>query len=431
MKAKCSCGYVFDVGPDQEGKVEKCPQCGKRVRMPGSVKPATRSFLDDDIDLEKDLDFGPLAGGVGPDKAPQPEAAPPPEAAADFDWGDEFALEEPEEPEPGTPEPAAPAPEPPAQQAEEPAAGADLQFDSQEFSLETGEEADDEAPIELGPGQIISARKGQAAPPADAPAAETPTKICPECGRIVTEFVGQCPECGAALRAEGGGRPASGPQRPGREQEQQPRTIFGLMAICMRRLSVVADIGVGGIAGGSMRLQIVGAFLLMVAIGVVAQSVGKVALKEGLKEGLKTWEVSSVGLPILEEFVSFVGVVFAMYLVASMVRKSAKFLDIMFGLMFVRVMATLALLVVVLVGGAFTLVSASLGAAIMGATTIIYLGFVVMLQIYFVMGVFDMGCFGAIMLSVVTGWIQFFILAYLSALLEKIGLLNGAEQLLN
>ena len=159
MKAKCKCGHVFVVKPEEEGKTMNCPGCGRRVRMPVSPERP---------------------------KEPGPERKPEREGAA-FDWEEEFSLEGEEE--------AAPAPGRP-----EPAERPDLRFEAGEFELEAGAEAPEggEAPIEIGADQIVSVREGVAAgAPAAAPAEEM--KVCRECGRVVTEQVAKCPECGTQL----------------------------------------------------------------------------------------------------------------------------------------------------------------------------------------------------------------------------------------
>ena len=188
MKAKCKCGHIFDVKPELEGKTGRCPACGQMLRMPVSKKPA-------------------------PTPKPKPEAE-----EEGFDWGDEFSLEGDEKggkaPSPGEEEGK---PEGPA--------GAALGFESREFRLEdlelaaggpTGEE-----PIEVGADQILGMKEKAAAVPGAAPGKPTlPTvpqgeiKLCPRCGRVVTEELQACPECGAlmgAAKAQARKRATGGP----------------------------------------------------------------------------------------------------------------------------------------------------------------------------------------------------------------------------
>jgi len=181
MKARCKCGHIFDVTPDLEGKRVRCPRCSKVVRLPTSARPAPPSS-------EKEEKAGEF----------------------EFDWGEEFSLEGEEAPKMG----AAPAPEageeagPEKEQPRTPG----LEFDSEEFHLDLGEQAQqgqEGEPIELGPGQILGVREGTPGRgPADAAAPAGEARVCSHCGRVVVEEVAACPECGTPLGAPAGVRRA-------------------------------------------------------------------------------------------------------------------------------------------------------------------------------------------------------------------------------
>jgi len=187
MKARCKCGHIFDVPPELEGKRVRCPGCQRVVLLPVSKQAPP-----------------PLPPEAG--KGPQEEEG----EGLEFDWGEEFSLEG----EPGEKEARAQgysaARGAPAGEA---AAGGGLEFESAEFHLDLGPEGEgeeEEAPLELGPGQILGMREGHGpqetavpSPQAPAPAPAGEMKVCPECGRVITEQVIACPECGARLSGTG------------------------------------------------------------------------------------------------------------------------------------------------------------------------------------------------------------------------------------
>ncbi len=209
MKARCRCGHVFDVRPEDEGKKVKCPGCGRVVRLPTSPSAAPPHAEEQESGGEPEFDWGrefaleDEEGEALRETGAEKEAERIESEGMDSEWGDEFSLEE-EEPEerPSGPGAGEEIPSPPQGEADRFA----LEFDSGEFHVEPGaEEAESEggeAPVELGPGQIISVRESSAPRgAAPGPAAAGRTKVCPSCGRVVTEAVAACPECGAPLEA--------------------------------------------------------------------------------------------------------------------------------------------------------------------------------------------------------------------------------------
>jgi len=391
MKARCKCGHIFDVTPDLEGKRVRCPRCSKVVRLPTSARPA-------------------------PPPAEKEEKA----GEFEFDWGEEFSLEGEEAPKMG----AAPAPEageeagPEKEQPRTPG----LEFDSEEFHLDLGEQAQqgqEGEPIELGPGQILGVREGTPGRgPADAAAPAGEARVCSHCGRVVVEEVAACPECGTPL----GPPPSWRETRRGRrrEREEMPDTIFGLILMCVRRPSLVGDIGAGGISGTSMLAQIAGAFLVLTLGASVLDGirVGEVGLGE--------YSIGAAGLGFLLKLMGFLAVVVAMWVLAAALGGNASFLGIVSGLAFVRVMAGLLLLGVAALAGA-ALLLASLGVLpsgvayfIIGASGVTLLVFTFMFQLYFVMGVYDLGCWGAVGVNILATLLAGFIQMYLMGVLAKI-----------
>jgi hypothetical protein len=215
----------------------KAPVASAEAAAPGAQQPAappakSPAGASDDGGFEWDSEFAleeepapaakPAAGPAAqPLKPAAVKAAPPPKPAED-----ELEIIEDESPASAAPAkpaaaPAKPAAEPPPPRPKKPGLG--LEFDADEFRIGGTKTADEEEIIDLDADAVISVRGGAEAPPA-APASKAPTpnpqgapkdasakppaaagamKVCPGCGRIVTEPVKTCPECRAPLKGGG------------------------------------------------------------------------------------------------------------------------------------------------------------------------------------------------------------------------------------
>ena len=418
MKAKCKCGFILDVPPGQEGTVVRCPKCRLKLRLPGGQKGAQppsapkppqagKPRRDGGIELTWGDEFA-----APPPKGPPPPEAKEPEQPASFDWEKGFELEAP--PQEGKPE----EPEPDAK-----AEGVGLGFESEEFklSIDGGEAEAGEEIIDLEPGHVLSSRRVAAVPPA-APgqpqaAVEGKPAVCPKCGRVAAEGAIACPECGTLLSggtAGAVGRPESRQRRlsKAREAQKVPTNIFSLMLMCIRRPSLLGDIGAGGIAGGSLRLQIAAAFLAMTVVVSVVEGLGPIRGEE--------FSLAFAALRIGVRITSLFTTVLAMWIVASVVSKGVSFMAILTGLSFVQVLGTIVTVAGLLIGVALgamvpSVVIAPVVAGVMLTTLII----VFVYQLYFIMGVYDMGCIGAFVLNIVASLLASAILVYVSALLVR------------
>jgi len=343
MRAKCPCGFVMEVPDEKAGTTVRCPQCGRLCRIPG--------------------------------------AKPPAEEVGGLDFGEEFELEEPGAP-PGAEE----------QQTREEAApaGQDLEFDSQEFQLETPPQPAEEEVVDLRADQIL--------------AVETPEAVPERAGRR------------------------------GRGEEDVPKTIFGLIWMCIKRPSLVSEIGIGGISDPSLLLQIVAAFgVLIIVPSLMEAYVGSRRMETTVKGAIGQGQAGPVEqqpdaqgavpaeAPVMavvrvsaaklgvSKFVLKIGSWFivglSLYIIGSMAGSPAGFFGILTGLAFVRVLAVLMLLALGAVAGLAGLLSlagilpSAAAMTVLGLSAGAYLVFAFIFQIYLLMGIFDVGCFGAIGLN--------------------------------
>ncbi len=443
MKARCRCGHIIEYPPQNQGKRTKCPNCGKAVRLPGGsvprpepASPPSPQQEEEDSSIEFDwgdefslegeeehssrLEEASSAGAVAePDSSP---GAKQPAGSSAVDWGDEFGLELDDKPQSqdGAPPERVPAPRP----APRPAADEDdlgLAFDSGEFDV--GAVEDDGEPIDLGADQILG-MSGAAAVPVDeaaraatAPPAGGAMRICRDCGMVITDDVPVCPDCGAGLTAAGAPRKKVVQRR---EAEEVPTNIFALILMCIRRPSMVGDIGAGGI-DGPLRLQVFGGFALMLVLTALVNVLGKSVDSE-----FGPFGASGVGGQIIINIVEFFAVVLAMYVLATMVRGSVGFMSIVSGLAFVRVMSGVLFIPVALIGGIAVFLAQAeiipLGMAVtLGGAPLLVVGILTFIyQIYFIMGVYDMGCFGAFCVNIFAGMLAGGIQIYVGAVVLKV-----------
>ncbi len=208
MKARCKCGRIIVFRPELEGKTVRCPGCGKAVRLPSSERPAAPPLKEAPgaaaprPEREEAVRQGAAEADTEAPTRDEEVAEAPRKAEPEFDWGEEFSLER-EEPSPPQARPSAPAAPEEARAPAAPAEESGLGFESREFHLDTEGAAEaEEAPLDLGPGQILGVRKGPAAGPPGGLAVEK-IQVCPKCGLVATEKVDACPECGTALGVTG------------------------------------------------------------------------------------------------------------------------------------------------------------------------------------------------------------------------------------
>jgi hypothetical protein len=184
-----------------------------------------------------------------------------------------------------------------------------------------------------------------------------------------------------------------------KRNEGEPRNIIELVALCARRPSLFYEVGLGGISGRGILVQIALALLLLAFASATAEH----ALGGGSA-------VASIGTGIagmLAAVVSLLALSVSLWLMAQFVRPGARFRDLLSGLGFLNVVASLLRLavqglvgIVLLLGGTGVLPEAATG----GATSIIGLAhFVVSLILvtYFLMGVFDLGCVTSLVLGLI------------------------------
>jgi len=362
MKVRCPCGHKMTLTDAKRGARVKCRECGRICRIPGA-RPARLSV---------------------PPVSAEPEAPQPPEEPAqvpagqedvfggglEVDW-DDLSLDKPEGPAEGVA----------ADQVSKPEAGEgfDLSFGSEELQLVTPsvqEQASSEEVLDLTGDMLAEA------PPAAAAA-------------------DQWEEAGAE-----------------EEEEGAPRTIFGLAWMCVRRPEMMTEIGVGGISHSALLFQIAVAFLIMAFVPGLIKEVGSAGLS-----GVAVAKVASQG--ILNMY-GLVIVSVTMYMLANMTGSRAGFLGILSGLAFVRVLASILLVAVGAVAGVAGLAALAgilpLGPALLiaGSAGLLYVGVTGLFQIYFVMGVFDMGCMGAVALNLVALFVAWLTTMGLVGLLVKV-----------
>jgi len=228
--------FVMEGDEEEEPPVQQPPPAAQPPAAESPPEPAwpvchtpPEQEGEAEFDWDGDLSLDGDEKGAAPPAPAAPQAEPPapqqpaapaeqPQAeAGQFDWGDEFSMDE--EPPAAPAQPA--APQQPAEAPQQPAAeGMDLEFGADEFSLDGGAAApaaatDDDEVIDLTPGQVLSmsAASAKAAEKAGA-APGGKMKACPGCGKIITDNAKICADCGAALDGSGERKGAAAPGAP-------------------------------------------------------------------------------------------------------------------------------------------------------------------------------------------------------------------------
>ena len=178
----------------------------------------------------------------------------------------------------------------------------------------------------------------------------------------------------------------------------------------------MAEVGAGGITGGRWLAQLFGAyigldFLLAQVLSALSHGLSPSGVGAGLL--LSIWQI-----------VSLLAVVLGLYFVAQFVRSSTKFGELLTGVVLVRVMAYVALLGLAVVF-AFALLLGAIGILPSGMASsfavlmaIAHAGLMFFYFVFFLIGVFDMGCLGSVFLGLIASFIGSGIEAVLGAMIR-------------
>ena len=409
MKLRCNCGHVIDFSAEQRGQKVKCSQCGRKYRLPKKKKEAPPWPPPPPPKPGRVPSPGLDTGGLELDRAPSPEAPPA--------WEAEEASEAVEE----------------LPVVEEEAAESALQVDWDAGSLELDRAQEPEAPPWPPPPPPKPGREpAPEAPPAwEAQEADEAVEELP----VIAEEVAESPL--AAKRKE---------RRE--EGERIPRTIFGLMWMCVKRPSLVGDIGIGGIRDPLLLSQIIVAFLVLIVLPAWLQpqmkeradTVRAGRLEEGfgtpadegpapaeaaeISEGLRALE-SARRPSFLKNFTSkltqWLISALAVYIIAILFFSRAGPFAILTGMALVRVMAVLFFILLAAVTVGLGLLMPPAAPFFLLATMLGWIILVFIFQLHFLMGVFDLGYLAAFMMNFLVSAVAFVLNIFIFIGLSKLG----------
>jgi hypothetical protein len=178
-----------------------------------------------------------------------------------------------------------------------------------------------------------------------------------------------------------------------------PQNLIDLVVMCARSPSMLADVGTGGISGRSILIQVGVAF---VGLAGVNSAIGALLNEQAEFSPLAAGLLTLVAAPV-----SLLTMSLALYFLAQLVRPSATFGGLLTGLAFLSVLTGLLELVVfafvgtaLLLGHIGVLPEFAVGAAGFFAGSCNFVLSLILL-IYFLMGVFQMGCIGSFVLGIV------------------------------
>ncbi|MFO8006115.1 MAG: serine/threonine-protein kinase [Candidatus Brocadiia bacterium] len=188
------------------------------------------------------------------------------------------------------------------------------------------------------------------------PGSKSHVKVCRYCGMICERELEHCPDCGNPLAARehaddearsaalhrtaalsyGTRRAAHAHRDEGaltRRHLAAPRTVFGLMLECLHRPYELTAIGAGGIGGRRMLLQLAGLYVLWALLWPGLRAV--VQLARGQQAA---WGTAEALYGAAASGVELLAVAAAYHLIASFMRSGARYVDVLGGVAFVRVL---------------------------------------------------------------------------------------------
>jgi hypothetical protein len=155
----------------------------------------------------------------------------------------------------------------------------------------------------------------------------------------------------------------------------------------------MAEVAAGGLSGPGMLAQLAIAYAVVTFVSGV--------LTTTLVMGFSWLYIAAAALGIFTGAISLVISAFALYFVAHLATKPPRFMDVLTGYTFVNIVAGVALVVLLVPG---LLVSALGLASVEDLVALMGLGYMVLVLFYLVwylVGLFDMGCIGSVVLGLV------------------------------
>lgn len=187
------------------------------------------------------------------------------------------------------------------------------------------------------------------------------------------------------------------------QASDEPRGLLGLILLCLRRPTALADVGAGGITDGRVLAQLAGVYVLL--------ALGRSFLSALVQHG---FALHAVGLGVVDTFAAVAGLLMAalgLYIVAQFTSTSPGFGAILSGVALVNVISTV-LVIAAAVVAAPVLLLAHIGVLPAGAAEwfLFLLGIPLLVLnfiygVHFLMGLFDFGCVGAVFLGFIASFV--------------------------
>jgi hypothetical protein len=178
-----------------------------------------------------------------------------------------------------------------------------------------------------------------------------------------------------------------------RAKRDKPTNILALVRRCVESPAYLTEIGSSGIAGGTLRLQVLTAYAA-VALGIAFATAAL------------TGDFNDVGAEVLGNVISLAATTVGLFVVAPSRRQGGGLVNILLGLAFIRSMTSALVLVLLgVIGAPLFFISPALGLVIAGIAVLIALIATLVWQMAFIMGLLDTGCGGAILWGIVAGFV--------------------------
>ncbi len=193
-----------------------------------------------------------------------------------------------------------------------------------------------------------------------------------------------------------------------------PENLLQAIWLCLKHPSLIINVGVGGVSGRRMLIQLAVGFVLLSFLLNLAVS--------SAESGFSPSVLAAAVVGTINSGFSLFVVSFCMYFVAQVSKSSVDFPSILSGLAFLRV---ISLSILIVVGVAVAIPALFYPGAfwtVAGWGLVSYVLITFILQALYVMGVFEAGCLGSLMLSMVASLVAAAINAWLRGIL--IGLLG-------
>jgi hypothetical protein len=191
------------------------------------------------------------------------------------------------------------------------------------------------------------------------------------------------------------------------------RNLLRLIALCVRRPAALGEIAIGGITDRRVLTQLAAAFVASAFVSSFARAIHD--------DGLSLASLGMGLAGVLAGIGSLLTLAFGLYFLAQLTGCAVRYRDLLSGAALLNIIGWVGNLGLLAVSGLVAVVLPGPLAVAAGAVCgLVYILLILIFMVHFLMGVFDMGCVGSLLLGFLASLISIGIDVCLIVLIAKL-----------